>query len=70
MGEYAETTFATTVLTEAVVTGGTLSHNGEAVGVEIIEEVTDKASDNEKPNGSIDINMTAGNCYIEFLGGE
>ena len=69
MGEYAETTFATTVLTEAVITGVTLSHNDEAVGVEIIEEVTDKASDNEKPNGSIDINMTAGNCYIEFLGG-
>lgn len=68
-GDYAETTFATTVLlTEAVTTqtGGSLEQSGNGdtgviAGVEI--------SDNEKPNGSIDINMTAGNCYIEFLGG-
>ncbi|MCM1059393.1 MAG: DUF4097 domain-containing protein [Eubacterium sp.] len=68
-GEYAATTFdTTTVLTEVTVTGkitdgdGVLSHGEEAAG-----EVSD--SNNEKPCGSIDINMTAGDCYIEFIGG-
>lgn len=76
MGEYAETTFATTVpLTETTVTGeavGVLSHGDGSAAQEIVivdEKITDKKSDNEKPNGSIDINMTAGDCYIEFLGG-
>ena len=32
------------------------------------QEIVDEGTDNENPNGSIDINMTAGNCYIEFLG--
>ncbi|MDE6745037.1 MAG: DUF4097 domain-containing protein [Oscillospiraceae bacterium] len=71
MGEYAETTFATTVLTEVTVTGGSLSHDDRTGEGELVEqEDRDRISDNEKPNGSIDINMTAGNCYIEFLGGE
>ena len=69
MNEYAETTFATTVLTEVVVTEGVLSHDDEIAAGEIVEQ-EDRISDNEKPNGSIDINMTAGNCYIQFLGGE
>lgn len=71
MGEYAETTFETTVLTELTVTGGAISHDDRTGEGELVEqEDRDRISDNEKPNGSIDINMTAGNCYIEFLGGE
>lgn len=67
MGEYAETTFATTmVLTEITVTQTVSDDETELVE----QEDRDRVSDNEKPNGSIDINMTAGNCYIEFLGGE
>lgn len=67
MSEYAETTFATTmVLTETTVTRTVSDDETELVE----QEDTDRISDNEKPNGSIDINMTAGNCYIEFLGGE
>ena len=75
MNEYAETTFATTmVLTETTVTRtesteGILSPGGGTVAGEIVE-LEDRVSDNENPNGSIDINMTAGNCYIQFLGGE
>ncbi|MDE5993127.1 MAG: DUF4097 domain-containing protein, partial [Oscillospiraceae bacterium] len=69
MNEYAETTFATTVLTEVTVTGGAISHDDRMGEGELVEQ-EDRVSDNEKPNGSIDINMTAGNCYIEFLGGE
>lgn len=72
--DYAETT---TMLTEVVTTqtGGSLEQidNGDTgviVGVDISEnEITKENTDNEKPNGSIDINITAGNCYIEFLGG-
>ncbi|MDE5577125.1 MAG: DUF4097 domain-containing protein [Oscillospiraceae bacterium] len=64
MGEYAETTVVATALTEVTVTQTVTDDETEFV------EQEDKISDNEKPNGSIDINMTAGNCYIEFLGGE
>ncbi|MDE6762777.1 MAG: DUF4097 domain-containing protein [Oscillospiraceae bacterium] len=72
MGEFAETTFATTmILTQETVTQTEISEkvdeNGEKVLVE--QEDEDKNSNNEKPNGSIDINMTAGDCYIDFLGG-
>lgn len=75
MDEYAETTFASTVvLTEEIVTQtesteGILSPGGGMAVGKIVEQ-EDRISANEKPNGSIDINMTAGNCYIEFLGGE
>lgn len=68
VSESAETTM---ILTQETVTQTEISEkvdeNGEKVLVE--QEVEDKNSNNEKPNGSIDINMTAGDCYIEFLGG-
>lgn len=75
VSEYAETTFATTmILTQETVTqtdvteiSEKVDENGEKVLVE--QEVEDKNSDNKKPNGSIDINMTAGDCYIGFIGG-
>ena len=68
VSEYAETTFATTmILTQETVTE--VSEESDSEGVIVGQEVEDKNSDNENPNGSIDINMTAGDCYIGFLGG-
>lgn len=68
VSESAETTFATTmILTQETVTE--ISEESDGEGVLVGQEVEDKNSDNEKPNGSIDINMTAGDCYIGFLGG-
>lgn len=68
VSESAETTFATTmILTQETVTE--VSEESDSEGVIVGQEVEDKNSDNEKPNGSIDINMTAGDCYIGFLGG-
>lgn len=72
--DYVETT---TVLTEVVTTqtAGSLEHadngdTGVVVGVEITqEEVEKKNTDNEKLGGSINIDMTAGDCYIGFIGG-
>lgn len=59
-GEYAESNAGTTAL--PVVQYDDMEITSE-------QEIVDKGTDNENPNGSIDINMTAGNCYIEFLGG-
>ncbi len=58
-GEYAESNAGTTAL--PVVQYDDMEITSE-------QEIVDKGTDNENPNGSIDINMTAGNCYIEFLG--
>lgn len=68
VSESAETTFATTmILTQETVTEVSEESDGE--GVIVGQEVEDKNSDNEKLGGSINIDMTAGDCYIEFLGG-
>lgn len=68
VSESAETTFATTmILTQETVTE--ISEESDGEGVLVGQEVEDKNSDNEKPGGSINIDMTAGDCYIEFLGG-
>lgn len=65
--EHVETTMLTEVVTTQ--TGSALEQADENAGVISEIEISEKISDNEKPNGSINIDMTAGNCYIEFLGG-
>lgn len=68
VSESDETTVATTmILTQETVTE--ISEESDDEGVIVGQEVEDKNSDNEKLGGSINIDMTAGDCYIGFLGG-
>lgn len=68
VSESDETTVATTmILTQETVTE--ISEEPDGEGVLVGPEVEDKNSDNEKLGGSINIDMTAGDCYIGFLGG-